>query len=118
MVTERRIGFLPPDLTLVQSEMMKLGVLGYSRTQHVEWYADGILFVSGNCHLGEIIRITIYKYWFTNELYKMPTTTHHHHYAGRLTIAGVPIWNKVSGRFSQIRFLKLASAFPENTVTS
>ena len=51
MITELKIGFLPPDLTLVQSEMVVLGVLGYSRTQHFEWYDEGVLSVTGHSHL-------------------------------------------------------------------
>ena len=51
IVTELRIGFSPPDLTLVQSELVVLGVLGYSRTQHTEWYDVRVLSVSRHCHL-------------------------------------------------------------------
>ena len=54
VITELRIRFLPPDLTPVQSEMVELGVLGYSRTQHAEWYDDGVLSESGYCHLGQM----------------------------------------------------------------
>ena len=54
VITELKIRFLPPDLTLVQSEMVVLGVLGYSRTQHPAFYDEGILSVSGHCHLGEL----------------------------------------------------------------
>ena len=57
MITELKIGFLPPDLTLVQSELVVLGVLGYSRTQHGEFYDVGVLSVSGYCHLGIIHHI-------------------------------------------------------------
>ena len=60
VITELRIRFLPPDLTLVQSEMVVLGVLGYSRTQHAEWYDEGVLSVSGHCHLGQMISKTFY----------------------------------------------------------
>ena len=60
MITELKIRFLPPDLTLVQSEMVELGVLGYSRTQHAEWYDEGVLSVSGHCHLGQMISKTVY----------------------------------------------------------
>ena len=60
MITELVIRFLPQDLTLVQSEMVELGVLGYSRTQHAEWYDEGVLSVSGHCHLGQIISKTVY----------------------------------------------------------
>ena len=60
MITELEIRFLPPDLTLVQSEMVELGVLGYSRTQHAEWYDEGVLSVSGHCHLGQMISKTVY----------------------------------------------------------
>ena len=51
MITELKIRFL----TLVQSEMVELGVLGYSRTQHAEWYDEGVLSVSRHCHLGQMI---------------------------------------------------------------
>ena len=51
LITEFNIGFLLPDLTFVQIEMMLLGVLGYSRTQHAEWYDSGVLYVYGHCHL-------------------------------------------------------------------
>ena len=54
MITELKIRFLPPDLTLVQSEMVVLGVLGYSRTQHAGFDDEGILSVSGHRHLGEL----------------------------------------------------------------
>ena len=54
MITELKIRFLPPDLTLVQSEMVVLGVLGYSRTQHPAFYNEGVLSVSRQCHLGEL----------------------------------------------------------------
>ena len=57
MITELEIRFLPPDLTLVQSEMVELGVLGYSRTQHAEWYDLGVLSVSGHCHLNEYLSL-------------------------------------------------------------
>ena len=60
VITELEIRFLPPDLTLVQSEMVVLGVLGYSRTQHAEWYDEGVLSVSGHCHLGQMISKTVY----------------------------------------------------------
>ena len=60
VITEFNIGFLLPDLTFVQIEMMLLGVLGYSRTQHAEWYDEGVLSVSGHCHLGQIISKTVY----------------------------------------------------------
>ena len=53
MITELKIGFLPPDLTLVQSEMVVLGVLGYSRTQQAEFNDEGVLSVSGHCQLGK-----------------------------------------------------------------
>ena len=52
VITELKIRFLPPDLTLVQSELVVLGVLGYSRTQQAEFNDEGILSVSGHCHLG------------------------------------------------------------------
>ena len=51
VITKFNIGFLLPNLTFVQIEMMLLGVLGYSRTQHAEWYDEGVLYVSGHCHL-------------------------------------------------------------------
>ena len=51
LITELKIGFLPQDLTLVQSELVVLGVLGYSRTQHTELDDEGVLSVSGHCHL-------------------------------------------------------------------
>ena len=54
VITELKIRFLPPDLTLVQSEMVVLGVLGYSRTQHAGFDDEGILSVSGHRHLGEL----------------------------------------------------------------
>ena len=54
LITELKIGFLTPDLTLVQSEMVVLGVLGYSRTQQAEWSDEGALSVSGQCYLGEL----------------------------------------------------------------
>ena len=59
-MTEIKIGFLPPDLTLVQSELVVLGVLGYSRTQQAEFNDEGILSVSGHCHLG-IVCLGKYK---------------------------------------------------------
>ena len=49
--TELRIRFIPPDLTLVQSELVVLRVLGYSGTQHVERYEEGVLSVSGYFYL-------------------------------------------------------------------
>ena len=55
MITELKIRFLLPDLTLVQSEMVVLGVLGYSRTQHPEWYDEGVLSVSGKSYLKDSI---------------------------------------------------------------
>ena len=51
MITEFKIRFLPPDLTLVQSELVVLGVLGYSRTQQAEFNDEGVLSVSGHSHL-------------------------------------------------------------------
>ena len=54
VITELKIRFLPPDLTLVQSEMVVLGVLGYSRTQHAGFDDEGVLSVSGHRHLGEL----------------------------------------------------------------
>ena len=54
MVTELKIRFLPPDLTLVQSEMVVLGVLGYSRAQHSARYDEGVLSQSRKCHLREL----------------------------------------------------------------
>ena len=54
VITEPRKRFLLPDLTLVQSEMVVLSVLGYSRTQHAAFHDDGVLSVSGHCHLGEL----------------------------------------------------------------
>ena len=57
VITELKIRFLPPDLTLVQSEMVVLGVLGYSRTQHAGFDDEGILSVSGHRHLGELKRL-------------------------------------------------------------
>ena len=54
VITELMIWFLPPDLTLIESELMVLGVLGYSRTQHGEWYQEGVLSVSGHRHLEDI----------------------------------------------------------------
>ena len=56
VTTELKIRFLPPDLTLVQSEMVVLGVLGYSRTQHAGFDDEGVLSVSGHRHLGELTR--------------------------------------------------------------
>ena len=54
VITEIKIRFPLPDLTLVQSEVVVLSVLGYSRTQHPAFYDEGILSVSGHCHLGEL----------------------------------------------------------------
>ena len=54
VITDLHIGFLPPDLTLVQSEMVVLGVLGYSRTQHSARYDEGVLSQSRKCHLREL----------------------------------------------------------------
>ena len=80
VITELEIRFLPPDLTLVQSEMVELGDLGYSRTQHAEWYDEGVLSVSGHSHLGHIndIENCLYQYcgsqrrYNTTNLPKMP----------------------------------------------
>ena len=52
VIAQVKIRFCPPDLTLVQSELVVLGVLGNSRTQQAEFYYEGILSVSGHCHLG------------------------------------------------------------------
>ena len=60
VITEVKKGFLPPDLTLVQSKMVVLGVLGYSRTQHAEWYDEGVLSVSWYYHLGQMISKTVF----------------------------------------------------------
>ena len=54
MITEIKIRFLPEDLTLVESEMVELCVLGYSRTQHTDFHGGEVLSVSGHCHLGEL----------------------------------------------------------------
>ena len=51
MITEVKIRFLPPDLTLIKREMVVLGVLGYSRTQQAEWYDKGVVSIFGHCHL-------------------------------------------------------------------
>ena len=51
VITELRVAFSAQDLTLVQSEMVVLGVLGYSRTQHAEWHDQAVLSVSGYGHL-------------------------------------------------------------------
>ena len=60
MITELKIGFLLQDLSIEESKLVLLGVLGYSRTQHAEWYDEGILPVSGHCHLEQIISKTVF----------------------------------------------------------
>ena len=82
VIAELKVGFLLPDLTLVQSEMVVLGVLGYSRTQHAEWYDEGVLSVSGHCHLGELYyefyEIKLFRFrpilWVTEKLLIIPPT--------------------------------------------
>ena len=51
LITELKIGFITTDLTLVQSELVVFGVLGYSRTQQAEWYDNGVVSIFGHCHL-------------------------------------------------------------------
>ena len=51
VIAELKIRFVLPDLTLVQSEMVVLGVLGYSRTKHAKSYDKRVLSVSGHSHL-------------------------------------------------------------------
>ena len=51
LVAELKKGFLLRDLTIVQSEMVVLSVLGYSGTQKSRFYDEGVLSVSGHCHL-------------------------------------------------------------------
>ena len=72
MITELQIRFRLPDLTLVQSEMVVLGVLGYSRTQHAAFDDEGILSVSRHCHLGELYSTNHSNYklilWLTDNL--------------------------------------------------
>ena len=57
VITDLRVAFSAQDLALVQSEMVSLGVLRYSRTQHAEWYDEGVLSVSGYSYLGELYYI-------------------------------------------------------------
>ena len=51
VIAQVKIRFCPPDLTLVQSEMVVLCNLGNSSTKHFEWSDEGVLSVSGNCNL-------------------------------------------------------------------
>ena len=55
VITELKIGLISHDLTIGQSEMVVLRVPGYSSTEHAEWYHEGVLSVSGHCHLRIII---------------------------------------------------------------
>ena len=57
MITKLKIGFLPPDLTLVQSEVVVLGVERYSRTEHTEFCDEEVLSESGHCHLVVIVQL-------------------------------------------------------------
>ena len=59
VITELKIGLISPDLTPGQSEMVVLRVPGYSSTEHAEWYHEGVLSVSGYCHLRIIIDILL-----------------------------------------------------------
>ena len=79
VITELRIRFLPPDLTPVQSEMVELGVLGYSRTQHAEWYDEGVLSVSGHCHLGQMISKTVFTSIVGHKEVIIPPTSPKYH---------------------------------------
>ena len=54
VITELKIGLISRDLTIGQSELVVLRVPGYSSTEHAEWYHEGVLSVSGHCHLGEL----------------------------------------------------------------
>ena len=60
LFTELKIRFLLPDLTPVQSKMVVLRILGYSRTQQAERLDLRIFSESRHCHLG-IIFISINK---------------------------------------------------------
>ena len=51
VVTELKIGFLPPNSTIVCSQIVVLDVLGYSGTHHTEWYYEGVISVPWQCHL-------------------------------------------------------------------
>ena len=53
-ITELWIRLLFPDLTLVQSELVELSVLGYSRTQHTDFHDEGVVSVYGHCHLSQL----------------------------------------------------------------
>ena len=72
-IADLKIRFFPPDMTLVHSEMVVFTDLGYSRTQHAKCYFQGVVSVSGHCHLGIIrgirgVLIEIFQYSFKHSL--------------------------------------------------
>ena len=50
-ITKLEIRLASQDLTLVESELVVMKVLRYSRTQQTEWRNEGVFPVSGHRHL-------------------------------------------------------------------